>query len=136
MQDLYQMFGADVQKEKTGTEIIVGNDPKISFTVARAGGDNKRYNELLTKLLAPYRRQLDLGTLSESVSKKIMIEVFCRTCLLGWVGVKNKEAVDVPYNVDSAMALMEELPDLYNYLWGEAQKLSNYRDETGELAKN
>ena len=136
MQELYQMFGPSNKKEKDGIDVVLSVEPLLSFKVARAGGENKKYSETLAKMLVPYKRQLDMGTLSESVSRKIMIEVFCRTCLQGWEGVTTKTGELIPYSEAAAIERMESLPDLYMYLLGEAQKFANYREDAEELAKN
>ena len=136
--DLYKVFGTNTQREAEGIKIFLSTEPEeIYFVLARAGGNNKKYQELLTKMLAPYKRQLDMGTLNESISKKIMTEVFCKTCLLNWKGVKSMKGELLGYSIDSAIDLMNDLPDLYTYLWGETQKLINFQDpEMEEIAKN
>lgn len=138
---LYSQYATNQDKESTGATIEVGvNDDDnsvISFVVARMGGANKAYQKALEEATRPYRRQIQQGTLSESISEDILKRVFCKTILKGWSNVRDQFNEVLPFNQDTAYKLMTELPELYRELSEQASDIALFRDEQlKEEAKN
>lgn len=138
---LYSQYATNQTKESTGATIEVGvNDDDnsvISFVVARMGGANKAYQKALEEATRPYRRQIQQGTLSESISEDILKRVFCKTILKGWSNVRDQFNEVLPFNQDTAYKLMTELPELYRELSEQASDIALFRDEQlKEEAKN
>ena len=126
MTSIYEMFATDEQKEQEG--IVHEITPEISFTLARAGGFNKRFSKALEKKTRPYRRQIQEDTMDVDLANKLFVEAFAETVLLGWKGVTDTEGKPVKFNAKNAVKLLTDLPDLANELREVATKASSFRN--------
>lgn len=137
---IYEAFGTNEELENKGIELTVSENKDgtpVKFYVARAGKSNKKYQKALETTFKPYRRQIQLGTMSEETATALMTEVFATTILKGWENVRGKDGKDIPFNKDNAVMLLTALPDLYETLSSAASDAANFRDETlAEDAKN
>lgn len=137
---LYKAFETNEELENKGIELTVAENSDgtpIKFFVARAGKSNKKYQKALEITFKPYRRQIQLGTMSEEAATALMTEVFATTILKGWENVRDKEDKPLAFNKENAVALLTKLPDLYETLSSAAGDAANFRDETlAEDAKN
>lgn len=138
---LYSQYATNPTKESEGATVNVGHNDDdnsvISFVLARMGGANKAYQKALEEATRPYRRQLQQGTLSDSVSEDILKRVFCKTIIKGWSNVRDQFNEPLPFNSETAYKLMTELPELYFELQQHASDIALYRDEQlKEEAKN
>lgn len=77
---MFAMFKTNSNAEKKGTWINYG---EFKFLVARAGGTNHAYKNLIEVLSKPYRRQIDAEKLDEAKQKEILAEAYSRTVILG-----------------------------------------------------
>lgn len=139
---LYNQYKMDDKKESEGVWIryegAANDDGTIpAFHILRLAAQNQRYVKSIERESAPYRRLMDLGTLDDAVSKRILRRVFCSSVLLGWENIQNKQNQVIPHTFDNALKLFDELPELYYDLAEQAAKLSTFRAETMESdAKN
>lgn len=133
---LFEQFETNVQKETVdGVEVKYGANADGSvptFRVLRRGPSNQRYTKALERESAPYRRLLELGTLDAKIQERVMRRVFCSSVLLSWSYVQTKDEKDIPFTVENAIKLMEQLPDLYYDLVAQADKASSFRLESLE----
>jgi hypothetical protein len=143
--DLYAMFGTERSKETEGVWIVYGadKDKDPRFKVARAGGENLKYNQAMVRKIRPYQRVInnqgnapDAATLK--LIEKLTQEAFVETWLLEWANVKDqKTGALIPFTQENAFALFKKLPDLYRDLADQSQQLTNFRsDEVEAAAKN
>lgn len=116
--NLQKKFKTDDNLEVNG--IIIKMDEELTFTIARAGGANKAFNRKTRKATQPYRRQIASGAVDDELMAGIMKKVFCQTCLKAWTGVTDENGKAVPCNVENALALFTELPELYDQLQEDA----------------
>lgn len=137
---LYKQFATNPELENKGIELNFGvndDETEIKFYVARAGKSNKKYQKALENAVKPYRRQMQLGTLSDEVSNKIMLEVFATTVLKGWENVQDEKGNVMQFNKENAVKLLTDLPELYDALTAAANDVANFREESlEEDAKN
>lgn len=139
---LHKQFKTNSAKENEGVEIefpeAQNDDGSIPvFVISRMGKSNKAYSKALEAATRPYRRQVELGTMKNDVAESLFLGVFVDTVLRGWKHVQDEEGNEIPFNRDSAKALLEELPDVYERLQEEAKISSNFRDSSLEAeAKN
>lgn len=137
---IYNQFATDKEKETEGVVVpySANEDGSVpSFKIARMGKSNKKYTKAMERATRPYRRQVELGALSEEVSEKILLGVFVDTILLGWENVLDRDGNKIPYNRDNAMKVMTDLPDLYADLQAQASSAAQFREEQREAeAKN
>jgi hypothetical protein len=132
---LYSLFETVDNLENEG--IFLEISPGVKFKVRRMGGKNKKYSEVMAKLSRPYKRQIDQGLLEEQTARKLLQRAFIRTVLCGWEGVTDKNGVDLQYTEENAETIFTDLPDLFDVLQEEAQKLSNFKEEEiGDTVKN
>lgn len=135
MSSLYDLYETDTNHEVNGVEIQVAAG--VKFTVARAGGQNKKYQQILSKLMKPYQRQFEQGTLDNDKAGELMQLAFIKGCLLGWEGVAGRDGEPMEFNEGNALKLFGDLPDLFTTLNEQANKISNYRvEEIEEAAGN
>lgn len=137
---LYKAFGTNAELENKGIELAVATNDDgsvVKFFVSRAGKGNKKYQKALETVFKPYRRQMQLGTMSEETASSLMTEIFATTILKGWENVQTEDGKDLPFNKENAVKLLTDLPELYDTLTAAANDVANFRDETlEEDAKN
>jgi len=59
----------------------------IRIKVRRMG--NSRYKEVFQKLIRPYRRQIDKGTLSEEVAEQILSRALTEAVIVDWENLED-----------------------------------------------
>lgn len=144
---LRAQYKTDVNKEVNGIEYpapVTNDDGTVpTFTIARAGKANKRYQVALQAAIRPHERARALGTLDPAILENIYMDVFCKTLLKGWRNVKlaDVEGIDVegdaPFTVENAKKLFEALPELYDELVEKSSNAAMFREEENEdAAKN
>lgn len=153
---LFKNFKTDRNLEKEGIQYTP--DSSTVITLARAGGTNVRFAKVLEAKTKPYRRQIDAGTLDPKIDKLMMAEVFAETVIKSWetlIGEEDKEqlvpgieadpdakdgtyscAVDknglVPFNKQNVVATLLALPDVFQDIQREANRMSNYLTQARE----
>src|SRR5579872_2625402 len=95
---IYNLFQTDNVKEREG--VVVEYDDLGKITIARAGGANARYNTAIYQKMQPYRRQLQLkqNKLDDKTIKlmrRLNMELFAETVVLGWEGICDAEGVEI-----------------------------------------
>lgn len=137
---LYKQFKMDETKEAEGVEIKYGpNDDNTvpTFRIRRRSAQNQQYAKTLDRESGPYRRMIELNTLDDKISNRIVMRTFCQSILIGWENVYNQQNQPIAFNFDNAMKLFGELPELYEELQSQSAKASLFRDDTMESdAKN
>lgn len=137
---LFKQFKMDAQKQDEGVLVCYGenSDKTIpGFRILRQNASNQRYARTLERETAPYRRLIALGTLDNKLSERIFMRVFCLSVLVGWENVYDEQGQPIPFNVDNAMKLFNELPDLYDDLVSQSSKAALFRQDANEAdAKN
>lgn len=124
-------FATDQDKETHGVWIFLGND--VWVKVARMG--NPRYQEELTKLQGPHRRELRLGTMAREDSLQIYHTVLARTILLDWAGVEDTAGNPVEYSEEAAIEAFRDNPDFLRAVEALSQERETFRLEIEEAAK-
>lgn len=122
---IFDLFATDQKSEVEG--IIYNVTPKISFTLARAGGVNARYGRMLAAKIRPYTRQIADETIDPDLANDLLIEVFAETVILGWKGITDAEGNELPFTAANALALFKQLPDLFIDVRDHAGKMANFR---------
>lgn len=132
----YGSYQTNTDLEKGGVQLDLGESG--TFIVARAGGANRKYLELVRKLSQKYKRQILAGTLDSRVADRITIEAFAKTIVLGWLKqgddgfqhpVTGPDGQPLPYNFENARKLLTDLPDLFADIKDCAEGASAYRSE-------
>ena len=129
---IFSMFATSSDLEKEGVWLDYGNGAQIKL--ARAGGANEKFRQALTARMKPHRRLLDADQMPEALASQIMQEVYARTVVLDWRGVKDLNGTDLPYSYENVIKAFEAFPDFYQDIVTQAQKLSLYRRAEEEQA--
>ena len=126
---LYTLFETNEDAELDGFELILfDNEVEIKFTLARAGGSNKKFANRLQALLRPYERSIKAGTMSDDKAE---------TVILSWANVNDRDGKALPFSVPAAKQLLLDLPELRTVILEEAQKAVNFvAEEVEQNSKN
>lgn len=141
----FAMFETDPNLERNGIDIDYG---AFYITVARAGGANDRFRDVLRAKLAPYRRALETETMDDDLADKLAREAFAETVVTGWGRIDKdddnkevrtpgvmpwKDGEDRPFNADAVKELFELLPDFAKDVMGQAQRTALFRKALAEI---
>lgn len=137
---LYRNYATDTQKEIQGVEVkFDANDDETipTFVISRMGESNKEYTKALERATAPYKRQIQMKTMSADLSKSLFLEVFATTVLRGWSNVYDENGNAIGFSKENAVKILTDLPDLYNELLTQAGDAALFRKDSLEQdAKN
>lgn len=137
---LFNQFETDPQLEKNGirVEYVTGEEQEgekpATFIIARAGGANVAYDNMMDQRLKPLRRRLQSDNVSNKELEVITREVVAATVVKGWENVKDKKGNPIEFSVNAAIELFKALPDLYEDIRQQANKASLYRAANLEAA--
>lgn len=142
--DLYEMFATDSTKEKDGVWLNYGSNPATdpAFHVRRAGGENRKYQQILASRMRPYQRILnDKGRLPDEATiraiENIHREAWRESCLLNWRNIKDKDKTLLEFSPENVKKHMVELPELYRDLMEQSGSTALFRmQEVQDAAKN
>lgn len=127
----YGQFRTNPKVEKEGVVLDYGEAG--AFRVARAGGSNKAYLSAIEKMHRKYRKQIQLGILSEAVSQKILRDIFADTVILGWEGVTGPDGEPLEFNRANVLRVLEDLPDLFQDIREQAANVALFRESLEEI---
>lgn len=136
---LRNTFKTDKALETEGVwlevEINEHNGQPIRIHVARMARSNKAYAKALDKATKPHNAAIQNETLSEAIAAKMMKNVFVDTILLGWDNLPKSELTgneddtdELPFTRENALALFDEMDDLYQDWEKRAKAASNFRE--------
>lgn len=69
--------------------------------------NNPKYTACFNRLIRPFRRQIQAGTLAESKQAELMAEALAETVLLDWKGVYAEDA-ELPYSKQEARRILAD----------------------------
>lgn len=133
-------FKTDKTLETEGVEIAVGinehNNKPITIRIARMSRTNKKYAKALDNATRPHNASIQNETLDEGIASRMMQGVFVDTILLDWGNVPKSDLtgdpadneVELPFTRENALALFEELPDLYTDWEKRANRSATFRE--------
>lgn len=131
LENPFAMFATNADVETVGIRLDYGS---FWFQVARAGGANKKFGRILAAKMKPYRRLVQEDRLPEEVAQRLMHEAVAEAVVLGWgstkygegkmVGAKG-EAIE--FSVAALVDLFVKLPDLFQDIYAQSQKVSLFR---------
>lgn len=117
----YGSFRSDTAAEQQGVELDYG---PFRVTIARAGGANKSYERILESLTKPYRRAIQLETLDQKVSERIMREALAKAVILNWEVRVDKDGNPDPDGSDYAQGIEDpDTGELLPYSWENVMKV-------------
>jgi hypothetical protein len=135
MANPYEMFKTNANAEvERGIDLDYGD---FKIRIVRAGGANKKFSQLLTAKMRPYRRQIDNDTLDPAVADRLMAEVYADTIILGWDGVCGEDGKPLSFSKENVVKILTDLPDMFRDIQSQAMLAANFKiEERKEDAKN
>jgi hypothetical protein len=147
MSSIRKLFSTDRVAEVQGVEATIGN---ATFTLARAGGQNKAFTKALERHSRPHRRAIQLEALDPATAEEIVHRTYAETVVRGWTGVDEGDLIVDPaeydeskpypllvFSVENALKLFKAQPDLFATLKATADDFTSYRQAIREEdAKN
>lgn len=134
MTSFYDKFQTDTNYE-TGEGVVLNYGELGKIRIHRAGGRNTRFQNLRQARFKPYTRQLQNDTMDESVARQIAIEVYAKTVIVGWDGVKDRDGSDLPFTEENVIRLMTDLPDLFRDIQTAAEDRSMFLADQHKAAE-
>jgi hypothetical protein len=132
---IYGMFETDEKLEREGIILDYGKFGK--FRVARAGGANSRYEQILAVKAKPHERRLTGKKPDLELGKTILLEAFVEGAMLGWDGVRDKKGKLIKFSIENCMKLFQDLPQLYADIRSQSDDYTMFLvEELEEDAKN
>ena len=133
MSGLYETFETDRDLENNGVWIDYGD---FRVKLAFAGAQNKAFAKYAEAKLKPFRRAMDAGTLSQDISRDLMMDIYAKTVVLGWEtkagdvfvsGIEDKDGSVIPFTFPNVVKTFKALPAVFTDLQEMAGKISNFR---------
>ena len=120
----YALFSTSPALETDGITLDYG---AFRIRIARAGGANRKFQQVLEAKLKPHRRQIQTETLADEVAHRLIVDAYAEAVLLGWDGVADAEGQPLPFTRENAIRLMTDLPDLFRDVQEQATKAALFR---------
>ncbi|MCC6271124.1 MAG: hypothetical protein IT190_07590 [Microbacteriaceae bacterium] len=121
----------------------MNDDESIAqMRVLRMGPSNKKFAKRYATLAKKFKM---LRGDKMDLEKQALRDAFVETCLLDWKNIENIREVPegtlketyMPFNKENADLLLESLPELFDYVVGQAMDLETFQTEVNEeAAKN
>lgn len=127
----YKLFGTDANLE-SGKGVTL-EYPGFSITIHRAGGANKKFSRILAEKMKPHRQRFERGLLDDETSHKILVETYAEAVVVGWKDVVGKDGKKLPFNVENAVKLFLDLPDLFDDVKNQAGNTAHFRQENEKV---
>ena len=118
-------FKTDRTRETQGVWVDIGDGARL--LIARL--NNERYKQVFLNVSKPYKTQVRMGTLEESLAEDILCKCYSKAVLLGWDGLQDDEGKDVQYSEEKAYELLRTLPDFRQLVEDFATARELYRQE-------
>jgi hypothetical protein len=142
---LRKTFKTNKDAEINGVEIPVGmndhNQQPITIRISRMSQSNKRYTKELNRVTKPHQAAIQNDALDNDLARKMLMEVFVDTVLLGWGNLPKSELTgndadteELEFSRENALALFAELPELYDDWEQRARGAAAFRDAERENA--
>ena len=140
---MYELFRSDKKAEKDGIALDYG---EFRITIARAGGANKRFSQLLNLKSKPFQRQIQLDQLDNDKAIEILMDVYSACVVKDWEilqedgtwvsGIEDPEGGDALLEVNPAniFDVFKALPDLFADVREQAEKGALFRTSLREEA--
>lgn len=122
----YGSFRSDTAAEQDGVELDYG---PFRVTIARAGGANRSYERIMEALTKPYRRAIQLETLDQKISEKIMKEAMAKAIVLNWETLVDADGAPDPDGTDWAQGLEDpDTGELLPFTWENVMQVLQHKE--------
>lgn len=145
---LRNAFKTSPKAEKEGIELELAN---ARLRLARAGGQNTKFNAAMSEAFSKHKRAIDLNIMQDEAAKKILYDIFAVHIVLGWEtnvaedgqpedwreGIEGENDELLPVTAENIVAFFTELPDFFIEVKNTAENVQFYRQSlVAEIAGN
>ena len=123
------MFDINKSTAEQETEGVWADFNGGRFKIAHT--NNMVFQREMTRLQAPYRKRIDKGTLDPKIQLEVMCKAMAKGLVLDWKNV-GAEGEEIPYDQDTAYAVLLNNSELREFIQDFALDLENYREEEVE----
>lgn len=145
---LRSTFKTDKSLETDGVNVPVDinehNGEPVTINLSRMGTANKRYTKRLEAVMQPHQAALNNDSMPNELAGKLLRQVFVDTVLNGWQNLPKSDLTGedddtelLEFNRENALALFEEMPELYEDWSKRAKAAATFREAVRDgIAKN
>lgn len=147
---MFKQFRTSKTAEKAGVIFDYGS---FRVRLARMADSNPEFAKAMERKMRPHRRADRAGMLHADKKAALVREVFAEAVVLDWEvckddtlpldkreyeqGIEGEDGKLQPFNYETVLATLKELPDLFNALLGDATDREAFLAEQAEEdAKN
>jgi hypothetical protein len=94
--------------------------------IARMGNPHNR--RTFQRIRAPFKRQIQRGSLKDTQQAAIVAETYAESILLDWRGQLDEEGKEFPYTRENAILVLENDLDLRDFVEQIAQESALFRE--------
>ena len=132
---LRKMYETMLSLEEKG--VIFEPVPGVEIIVARAGGANKKFSRVMTRLSKPHRRAIQAEMLDETIGTDLLIQVYVEAVIKSWKGftkdiltkVEGDAEIELEFSKENVVAVMKAIPDLFTDIVKLSQNIAMYQAE-------
>lgn len=145
---LYSKFKTSTDLETNGIYLDLGF---VRIKVARAGGNNQKYNAVISKVSKQHGRAFQHDLINDDRALAIMREVYADTVILDWEtrvggtdsapeferGIEDENGEIIEFNRENVIKTLTALPDLLIEIKNTAENITFFRQSIlDEVVKN
>lgn len=121
---MFNIDSFDDNKQENGTWVKYGGS---EFLIAAS--DNPKYIRTVSRLVKPYKKQIEKGGLDPEVSADLTCEAMAEAVLLDWKKVRDSTGKEVTYSKEIAKTALIKNKELRNFVSEFSQEFDNFRRE-------
>lgn len=135
---MYKLFKTDPNLEKSGIVVDYGD---FRVTLARAGGANRRFAQVLEAKTKPFKRAIQTEMMDNERGLQLLRETYAEAVILNWEvrqgedwvqGIEAPDGSIMEFNVANILETFKNLPDLFTDLQEQASKAALFRQTVRE----
>ncbi len=127
----YDIF--ETNKNLESGEGVTLQYPGFSITIHRAGGSNKKFAQVLSSKMKPFRQQFERGMLDDETSARILLESYAEGVIVGWKDVKDRAGKTLAFTKENVVKLFTDLPDLFADVKAQAENAALFREQAEKV---
>lgn len=112
-----------LEKEGAWIEWPMGDGIKVKLT--------RRTTPVVSKHLEILLKKNRKALRNDDAQKEVMTKFLSKYVIVDWEGIED-DGKDLPYSVDNAAAVLEEVDDFYNWILQESANILNFADDEEE----